>query len=398
MTRIKTIGLMGAIVDNGNMGCVALTYSVLTALEQVSQRKGISCRYIIFENTYAPAKIQRMCQELGIDKEKVSWAPCGYIHKWTSVIKYALRNLKMLRAIRSCDLVIDLTQGDSFTDIYGQERFLSCTKIKELVEKVGVPLVLGPQTYGPFQREENKQYAKKVIERATMVISRDQASADYVASFCSRSVDVTTDLAFLLPYEVCRKNDSSKIKVGINVSSLLVKNKKEPTEIRFSLKADYDEYINMLIQYLLGNSQYEVHLIPHVGEDAVKEYALKYPNTIAHDRFDTPIEAKNCIAGMDIFIGARMHATVAAFSAGVATIPTAYSRKFAGLYNNFGYSYVVDLQSFSAREAFLLTQQYMDQYEELKTCGANCMDMIREKGNLTLKLLEKVLIDEKGEV
>ena len=37
------------------------------------------------------------------------------------------------------------------------------TKIKELVEKLQIPLVLGPQTYGPFQDEENKKYAKKVI-------------------------------------------------------------------------------------------------------------------------------------------------------------------------------------------------------------------------------------------
>ena len=217
MRKSVVIGLMGAITDNGNMGCVALTYSLISALQKACENQGVKSSYIIFENTYRPDKIKKMCEQLKINEQDVQWAAIGYIHKFTSIVKYASRNYKMLQEIKKCDFIVDLTQGDSFTDIYGMERFMIYTRIKELVEKVKVPLVLGPQTYGPFNEEKNKLYAKKIIENAYMVISRDQESADYIASFSDKKVEVTTDLAFLLPYEKVKKESRDKLKVGINI-------------------------------------------------------------------------------------------------------------------------------------------------------------------------------------
>jgi len=48
---------------------------------------------------------------------------------------------------------------------------------------------------------------------------------------------------------------------------------------------------------------------------------------------------------MDLFIGARMHSTIAAFSSGVPVIPIAYSRKFNGLYDTLQYPYYIDAKS-----------------------------------------------------
>lgn len=391
MKKDIVIGLMGAITDNGNMGCVALTYSLIKALQCACERNEISAKYVIFENTYKPEKIKRMCEELNLERQNVEWVAIGYIHKLTSVIKYASRNNKMVQGIKQCDFIVDLTQGDSFADIYGLERFMIYTKIKELVEKLKVPLILGPQTYGPFNDEKNKKYAKKIIDNAYKVISRDQESANYIASFSDKKVEVTTDLAFLLPYNVNAKNDNDKIKVGINISSLLIKDKIETTETKFKLKTDYDKYINVLLDKLCNDDRYQVYLIPHVGDDAGKVFSPKYPNAILCERFATPIEAKSFIAGMDIFIGARMHATIAAFSSGVATIPTAYSRKFSGLYNNLGYDCVVDMQKLSTEQAFDLTMEYISDYKKLIEKRNISIKEINLKSERTIQIFEEVL-------
>lgn len=396
MSKSVVIGLMGAITDNGNMGCVALTYSLISALQKACENQGVKSSYIIFENTYRPDKIKKMCEQLKINEQDVQWAAIGYIHKFTSIVKYASRNYKMLQEIKKCDFIVDLTQGDSFTDIYGMERFMIYTRIKELVEKVKVPLVLGPQTYGPFNEEKNKLYAKTIIENAYMVISRDQESADYIASFSDKKVEVTTDLAFLLPYEKIKKENKDKLKVGINISSLLVKDKIETTETRFKLTTDYDKYISLLLDKLNRDKRYEVYLIPHVGEDAGKRFSADYPEFIVCSRFETPIEAKNFIAGMDIFIGARMHATVAAFSSGVATIPTAYSRKFSGLYNNLGYDCIVDMQKLTTEQALELTMDYINNYEELIQKRNICIGEIDKKSEETIQLFERVLTERHG--
>lgn len=383
----KTIGLMGALLSNENMGCVALTYSLLKMLEDVSKKIDISFKYIIFEYQKDEECYCNLSNNYRIDITRIQYAPIGFLNTYNPklVIKKTPTNIKVIKAIRKCDLVIDLTQGDSFTDIYGLDRFETLTNAKRLVQFFRIPLILGPQTYGPFESQTVKMKAKVVIENAVSVISRDQESKDFLLSFCDKPVIVATDLAFGLPY--IRDNSSrSKIRVGINPSGLLVKSKTEKTDLQTILNTDYDMYIRTLINILANDEKYEVHLIPHVGNDAVKQFE-KLPNVISHSAFKTPIDAKNCIASMDIFIGARMHATIAAFSAGIATIPTAYSRKFSGLFKNLGYGHVLDLTELKTDEAVKQTLDMIEGYEVLQKEVEGCMVTVQEK----LKVLEEVL-------
>ena len=76
-----------------------------------------------------------------------------------------------------------------------------------------------------------------------------------------------------------------------------------------------------------------------------REIAAEFPGLILAPEFRSPSEAKSYISGLDFFMGARMHATIAAFSSGVPVIPMAYSRKFAGLFGTLGYDRTVDLKA-----------------------------------------------------
>lgn len=360
------VGLLGAVVNNGNMGCVALTYSLIHMMEEIGRELGTKFTYYIFEGEEDKDKTNQLCNKLSIEVERVYSIKVTTLHRFRSMAHHPLISLKALESIKKCEFVIDLTSGDSFSDIYGQWRFDGATHIKEIVHCLKVPMILGPQTYGPFEKARNQKKAKKVIKNAYCVISRDHISADYVASFTDKKVHVTTDLAFGLPYENSKQKDLDRIKVGINISSLLVKNKEESTEVNFSLKADYDGFIQRILNYLVKDERYDVYVIPHVGNDAGEQFKEEFPMVNYLDEFSNPMDAKNCIAGMDIFIGARMHATIGAFSSGVATIPTAYSRKFSGLYENLNYPYVVDLSSLSTEDAVIKTISYVEAYTSLK--------------------------------
>ena len=57
----------------------------------------------------------------------------------------------------------------------------------------------------------------------------------------------------------------------------------------------------------------------------------------------SPSAAKTYIANLDLLIGSRMHATVAALSSNTAVLPFGYSRKFSGLFGSLGYPVVGDL-------------------------------------------------------
>ena len=121
----------------------------------------------------------------------------------------------------------------------------------------------------------------------------------------------------------------------------------------YGLNINYREVIKRLINYFLENG-YIVHLIPHVIDeknynspendcrviDKIKE-CFNNRNVIVADKFKNPIDAKSYIANMDLFIGSRMHSTIASISSGVPTVAISYSRKFEGLYKTLGYNFLV---------------------------------------------------------
>jgi polysaccharide pyruvyl transferase WcaK-like protein len=90
----------------------------------------------------------------------------------------------------------------------------------------------------------------------------------------------------------------------------------------------------------------------HIEDDAQANSVLaqEFPSVIKAPRFTNPSEAKTYIAGLDFFLGARMHACIAAFSSGVPVIPMAYSRKFQGLFGALGYHRTVDCRTQTADE------------------------------------------------
>lgn len=390
------IGIMGCLVNSTNLGCVALTYSLLQDLERISKELDRTFEYVIFDELPSQNAITRLCNNLSIDISRVHMGTVGAMQTYN--LKGLMRacskklgaNIKMIADVRKCDAVIDMTGGDSFSDIYGKERFYKQTAAKRLVERQRIPLILGPQTYGPYMDPKVKKYAKKTIEAAHCVLSRDDESKAYVESFCNKKVIAVTDLAFGLRYQKEMRPASNKIRIGLNPSGLLGKNKVEYTRLDNALKTNYDEFIQKLIEELTENEMYEIHLIPHVGNEAIECFS-GFKNVIYHEAFKDPMAAKSLISAMDVFIGSRMHAAIGAFSAGVATIPVAYSKKFSGLFNAIGYRSIVDLQTLKTAEAVELTLKYVRNYKVLKKNVIESQTKINERYSVLMTALMESL-------
>ena len=88
-------------------------------------------------------------------------------------------------------MVFDFTAGDSFTDIYGKERFYSRTRLKKAIIDRKIPLVLGSQTIGPFQDDNVKAFAAEVINESTEVFVRDEMSYRYTKEISGRTPILT---------------------------------------------------------------------------------------------------------------------------------------------------------------------------------------------------------------
>lgn len=384
----KTIGLWGLTFNSGNLGCSALSISFLNILKKINTKKYNI--YIFYQG------------------EDFNTNHLSSTNFEVYTIPFNLRSIssirKLIHYIKECDISFDFTAGDSFSDIYGLKRFFKTCLLKKLAQKNSAKFVLGPQTYGPFDNKIAQYIAKKIIEKTNYTCSRDTTSAEYLKRLYKINIDVFTDVAFALPYQNNHILESSdnKRKIGINVSGLLW-NGGYTKNNQFGLKVDYCSYITELIQQLLKTDNTDIYLIPHVISSSganpecdynVSEMLIKqFPSLKLAPKFHSPIEAKNFISEMDIFTGARMHATIGAFSSGVTTIPFSYSRKFEGLYNSIGYPYTINAQKLDTPTAIKQTLEFINKSDILRSSQTAAYSIIQSKLSLfeakTAQLIEE---------
>ena len=279
------------------------------------------------------------------------------------------------------DVFFDIGEGDSFSDIYGFKRFFLLSISKLLPILSNKKLILSPQTYGPFKSRASKIISKYLIQRSKAVFSRDYKSTNILKSLSVKSTEVA-DIAFSLPYE---KKATLQNSVGLNVSGLLW-NGGYTSDNQFNLSLEYKELIKELIAGF-SNKGKIVHLISHVISDTLpidddyrisefikNEYFLNDTNVIIAPRFSSPLTAKSYISSMDFFLGSRMHATIAAISSGVPTIPLAYSRKFEGVFGSIGYNHTLNLYNLEKEDCI---SNIFQSYETDKTKMQ--IDVVRAK-------------------
>ncbi len=384
--------LCGLLVTNGNLGCVALTYSAIGVLKSVSEDLGINFHYKIVASNIDEKSIDLLCEQLCIKREFIEG------EQIRDVFRSKTERQKLMNVVKNwADVAIDATQGDSFADIYGWRRFMNYTSAKILIENSGVPLLLAPQTYGPYKRLYARMLAKYACNKASMLMSRDEISKNVLEKMGIRKpVTVVSDMAFFLPYNK-QIFDNSVRNIGLNVSGLLW-NGGYTNNNQFGLSVDYPQMLRAVIEQLKLDPINKIHLVSHVittGVDSTEDdytvcrnLAEEYGLECA-PKFATPIEAKSYISGMDVFLGSRMHATIAAYSSGVATIPLAYSRKFVGLFNNLNYPYVIDLCNGSERELLDGIFNFIKNYETLSKCILESQKLIEDKKQVFINEISK---------
>lgn len=345
--RRATIGLMWHSVSSDNFGVGALTASHLAILDAAAARAGVVPRYRVigFWEPRTPYVVRADLEVRNLRLKDFA-NPFGGLHA----------------ALRGCDLVLDIGAGDSFADIYGTKRAALMLASKAAALAWGRPLILAPQTLGPFRHGWSRRAAAALMRRARLVATRDRLSTEHLAELVPglRAMEAT-DVALRLPYDPpAPRPEGGPAKVGLNVSGLLF-NGGYSRDNMFGLKSDYAEMVRELARRFHAREGVELHLVGHVisqtqpvedDQRVCEALAAELPGAVAAPAFGHPSEAKSYIAGLDFFMGARMHACIAAFSSGVPVLPMAYSRKFAGLFGTLGYDALADCREETA-EAIL---------------------------------------------
>ena len=345
---MKYIDISGFNINQANRGNAALSYGALEFLEQKGILKDDS-ELIYFHkyNNFMKVGNTRVIHETYNINGKKYRRTIVPIHTF----EYNLvRRLGVIlpftyfgRYIKKVALEAADYGGDGFSDIYGECSFMNRMNQTWILRRASVPLLMLPQTVGPFKSKKCYDIAVDIMRYAKEIYVRDGKFSTEFEKLGLKFTQ-TKDMSSLMKPEPWDIEIVPKA-VGLNVSGLAYCNTYHGLEGQFDV---YPLLVESIIDYFREKGC-TVYLIPHsygytkpIDSDdmlACREAYNKLrdkSHVVLVDKDMTAPQVKYVISRMSFFIGARMHANFAAIYSGVPVFGTAYSYKFEGAFNANG--------------------------------------------------------------
>lgn len=295
------------------------------------------------------------------------------IPKYTFNWLLSLINLKIFKdenfpyRIIHKDIIEKIPHYDVFLSIggdnycYGEQP--GFYEINRCIKKAGKKLVLWGASIGTEDLSEQKIQDLKLFD---LILARETLTMEILKNNGIQKVKLCADGAFTMDKEELSLPEGwgENNTIGFNYSPLVWKKNSN------SKKAAFD-----LVQHIIANTNLTIALTPHVIESGNDDYeilkefynqfkesgrVLILPNDL------NAIQYKGYISRMRFFIGARTHATIAAYSSGVPTMVLGYSVKSKGIAKDiFGIEkLVLNLEEISNSDKLIANFDEMFQEEK----------------------------------
>jgi len=308
-----------------------------------------------------------------------------------------------LKEFVDSDIVIDLS-GDSFSDDSTiLDSIICCYRIL-LCLILNKPIVIYAQSIGPFKTTFTKFLSKYCLNKVDLLIARDEITVEYLKKIgIKNKIYFTADSAFLLnatPYEELK---------GILIKEKIYVNEKPIIGISTSqhiydltLNNGESPYVRLMVEivdYLTEKLNAQVILVPHVTNNerpvddrfvGAKIYQMaKNKNNIKLINNEYSPEILKGIIGLcDLFVGARMHANIAATSMGVPTLAIAYSHKAYGIMRMLDVEkYVLDFKIMNFNDMKARIDDLWDHRIEVSNRLKANVEIIKERSLYNAKLV-----------
>ncbi|SFC99687.1 Polysaccharide pyruvyl transferase family protein WcaK [Bacillus sp. 491mf] len=260
-----------------------------------------------------------------IKKYSYDWWMALLKVKFLNDESYALAKMEnnIIKRIKDVDVCLSIG-GDNYC--YGEQPALY--EIDRRVKAQGKKLVLWGCSIGEEDMSKKKLEDLKLFDA---ILARESLTYNMLKSKGLNNVKLCADPAFTMAKEELDlpKGWQEGNTVGLNFSPLVWERNK-----------DSQAAVRELINHILNTTDSTIALTPHVIMDGNNDYEVLYkyyeefkntgrviilPNDL------NAIQYKGYIARMRFFIGARTHATIAAYSNCVPTMVLGYSIKSKGI-------------------------------------------------------------------
>ncbi|MDU1312963.1 MAG: polysaccharide pyruvyl transferase family protein [Clostridium septicum] len=394
------IVILGASLVSGNKGVNALTRGTINSI--ISKDSNCTIEIVSYSSN------KELIHE--IDGKEIKEIPFYAKKRLVDcvLILFKLKKIESLKcnkaieSILNADYILDISEGDSFSDIYGIKRFILHSIGKYFSIKGNKKLIIMPQTIGPFKNKIVNNIAKYLLKNSEYIFTRDNLSYKVVEDMnLNKEIKCLPDMAFYMtPKENNVYNyvfEDNKNIIGLNVSALLYNGGYNKSNM-FNFKSDFISIIDKLIKKIMEDSNNTILLVPHVITPievendlevcrAIEEkYSKIYPNRIIAIKEEfAEDELKYVISKCNLFIGGRMHACIAGVSTNVVTMPIAYSRKFIGIWEGLGLKECVADPRIHTEDEIIEIYEYCTENKDYIT------NKLEEKNNEYKKYINYIL-------
>lgn len=217
--------------------------------------------------------------------------------------------------------------GDNYC--YGDN--LMAAAINRELKKLGKKTVLWGCSIGEENLTEDKI---KDLKSFDLIVARETLTYEMLRrNGIDKNTVLYPDPAFTLDIDE-KTNAGFDVKpntLGFNISAHITGNAKKGIDIE-KISVEF-------LEYILNNSDKNILLIPHVINEKNSDHIIlgRIAKKLNSDRVSvvpptlTATQYKSIISRCDMFIGARTHATIAAYSTCVPTLVIGYSVKSRGI-------------------------------------------------------------------
>lgn len=258
-----------------------------------------------------------------------------------TVLRTKLERYDFFKEVRPGDIYLSIG-GDN----YCYPGYEELSNLNRLIKKQGGKTVLWGCSVEP---DIINQQTQEDFKSYDLIIARESISYEALKQV-NNNTKLFPDPAFVLEIQETKLPLDFKegATIGINLSPLIMKNE------RFSgiTLRNYEE----LIEYILKKTDYHIALISHVvwahddDREAIGELLKQYgeDSRVSCIMEGNAPQLKWVISNCKMFIGARTHSTIAAYSTCIPTLVIGYSVKARGIAKDlFGTdkNYVIPVQS-----------------------------------------------------
>lgn len=336
------------------------------------------------------------------------------------ILRLPPRGVFHMGVFQRSDLILDLNI-DALNDHYSI-AFPSFTLFNLLLGVIsGKPVAVWAASIGSFDKRLTRFLSRFVLNRVDMIIAREEVTRDYLETLGVKKprICVTADHAFLMEPaplerigEILQNEGISKSgnpTIGISASQMIHRYAFPNIKRQEDKYQRYMEVMTRTADYLVDRLNAKVVLIPHstVHFEDDRIISIKVCEQVKNGNDVDLItgeymadELKGIIGECDMFIGCRMHSTIASTSMGVPTIALVYGHKSHGVIGNMmgQGKYVIEVSKYDPDELLYELQTIIDQAwanrdsisNELKERAGAAKEQALLNGSLIKSLLQEV--------